>query len=104
MAIHILSFLEFAQAGVLKTVHKLFFKGVLKPRKCKNKSGYQIIGNLKPHHFHYGILTTFFSMTFPILILFLDSAKAGLLKNVQKHLSRCFGSREMSKTKVGTFF
>ena len=38
------------------------------------------------------------------LLLFLDSAKTGLLKNVQKHFLRCFRSREMSKTKVGTFF
>ena len=27
-----------------------------------------------------------------------------MLKNKQKHLSRCFGSRERTKTKVGTFF
>ena len=38
------------------------------------------------------------------ILLFLDSAKAGLLKNVQNQFSRCFGSREMSKTKAGTFF
>ena len=37
-------------------------------------------------------------------MLSFNSIKAGLLKNVQKHLSRCFGSREMSKTKAGSFF
>ena len=37
-------------------------------------------------------------------MLSFNSTKGGLLKNIQKHLSRCFGSREMSKTKVGTFF
>ena len=35
------------------------------------------------------------------ILLLLDSAKAGLFKNVQKHFSRRF---EISKTKVGTFF
>ena len=39
-----------------------------------------------------------------LILLFLDSAKVGLLKNVHNQFSRCFGSREMSKTKVGTFF
>ena len=38
------------------------------------------------------------------ILLFLNSTKAGLLKNIQKHLSRFFGSREIRKTKVGTFF
>ena len=38
------------------------------------------------------------------ILIFLDSAKVGLLKNVHNQFSRCFGSREMSKTKVGTFF
>ena len=38
------------------------------------------------------------------ILLFLDSAKGGLLKNVQNHFLRCFRSQEMSKSKVGTFF
>ena len=38
------------------------------------------------------------------LLLFFDSAKAGLLKIVQNHFLRCFRSQEISKTKVGTFF
>ena len=49
--------------------YKTFFKGFFKPRKCKNKSGYQIIWNLKPHHFLYGILTTISPITFSSLIL-----------------------------------
>ena len=36
--------------------------------------------------------------------LFLDSAQVGLLKNVQNHFSRRFGSREIAKTQVHTFF
>ena len=39
-----------------------------------------------------------------MILLFFDLAKAGLLKNVQNYFIRCFRSREMSKTKVGTFF
>ena len=39
-----------------------------------------------------------------MILSFLDSAKAGLLKNVQNYFLRCFRSREISKTKVGTFF
>ena len=38
------------------------------------------------------------------ILSFLDSAKAGMLKNVQNYFLRCLRSREMSKTKVGTFF
>ena len=38
------------------------------------------------------------------ILLFLDSGKAGLLENVQNHFSKYFESREISKTKVGTFF
>ena len=37
--------------------------------KRKSKSAHQISGNLNTHHFKYGILNTFFSTTFPILIL-----------------------------------
>ena len=37
-------------------------------------------------------------------MIFLISTKAGLLKNIEKHLSKCLRCREMSKTKVGTFF
>ena len=33
----------------------------------------------------------------------MNSTVAGLLKNVQKHLSRCFRSREMNKAKSGYF-
>ena len=38
------------------------------------------------------------------ILLFMDSAKTGLLKNVQKHVSRCFKRQEMSKAKSCTFF
>ena len=38
------------------------------------------------------------------VLLFLDSAQQGLLKNVQNHFSRRLGSREIAKTQVHTFF
>ena len=38
------------------------------------------------------------------VLLFLDSAQVGLLKNVQNHFSRRLGSREIAKTQVHTFF
>ena len=37
------------------------------------------------------------------MLLFLDSAKTELLKNVQNNFLRCFRSQEMNKTKVGTW-
>ena len=38
------------------------------------------------------------------VLLFLDSAQVGLLKNVQNHFSRRLGSQEIAKTQVHTFF
>ena len=38
------------------------------------------------------------------VLLFLDSAQQGLLKNVQNHFSRRLGSRETAKTQVHSFF
>ena len=38
------------------------------------------------------------------LILFLDSAQGGLLRNVQNHFSRHLGSQDIAKTQVHTFF
>ena len=38
------------------------------------------------------------------VLLFLDSAQVGLLKNVQNHFSRRLGSREIAKSQVHTFF
>ena len=38
------------------------------------------------------------------VLLFLDSAQQGLLKNVQNHFSRRLGSREIAKSQVHTFF
>ena len=38
------------------------------------------------------------------VLLFLDSAQGGLLKNVQKYFSRHLGSREIAKMQVHTFF
>ena len=38
------------------------------------------------------------------LLLFMDSAQVGLLKNVQNHFFRRLGSREITKTQVHTFF
>ena len=56
-------------------------------------------------YFHYIFVNNFSNLSSRIeILLFLDSTKAGLLKNVQNQFSRCFGSRGMSKTKVGTFF
>ena len=56
-------------------------------------------------HYHYIFIISFSNFNPRIKILLtLDSAKAGLLKNVQNHILRCFGSREIEETKVGTFF
>ena len=64
--------------------------------------------NLKSYQIWYSqyIFVNSFSDFHPRIkiLLFLDSAKAGLLKNVQNHFLRCFRSQEMSKSKVGTFF
>ena len=38
------------------------------------------------------------------VLLFLDSAQVGLLKNVQNQFSRRLGSREIAKSQVHTFF
>ena len=38
------------------------------------------------------------------VLLFLDSAQVGLLKNVLNHFSRRLGSRKIAKTQVHTFF
>ena len=38
------------------------------------------------------------------VLLFLDSAQQGLLKNVQNRVSRRLGSREIAKSQVHTFF
>ena len=35
---------------------------------------------------------------------FLDFTRTGLIKNVLDHFSRCFGSREIEKAKVNTYF
>ena len=61
--IHILSFLDSAQAGVLKTAQNLFLKCL------GNKSVHQITWNLITDHFKFGILTAFLSIALPTLIL-----------------------------------
>ena len=66
---HILSFLNCASTGGVKNCTKPIFRVSWKLRKCKNISVHQIIWYLKTHHFKYGILTTFLSIAFPILIL-----------------------------------
>ena len=38
------------------------------------------------------------------VLLILDSAQGGMLKNVQKYFSRHLGSREIAKMQVHTFF
>ena len=67
--IHILSFLDCAQAGVLITVQSPFLRCLGSHENVNNKSVHQIIWNLKTHHFKYGVLTTFWSLIFLILIL-----------------------------------
>ena len=53
---------------------------------------------------HYIFVENFSDFKHRINVLpFLDSAKVGVLKNVQIQFSRCFGSQEMSKTKADTF-
>ena len=89
---------------------RLVFKVSWKPRNWRKKIANWIDRKLVIHHFKYGVLTTFLLITFQMLILeytycfFFNFTKAGLLKNVQKHLSTCFRSWERGKTKVGTFF
>ena len=56
-------------------------------------------------HSHYIFVDNFSNFNPRIgILLFLDSAKAGRLKNVQNQFLRCFRIREISKTKVGPFF
>ena len=38
------------------------------------------------------------------VLLFMDSAQVRLLKKVQNHFSRRFGSEEIAETQVHTFF
>ena len=80
-----------------------------KPRKCKNKS--ESSNWLKPQYspfqmwYSHNLFVNSYSNFDPRIKIwsFLDSARTGLLKNVQNQFSRCFGSWEISKTKVGTF-
>ena len=91
-------------------LHKTILQGVLEAEKLEKQ---KCASNwLKPHYLpfqiwysHYFFGHNFLNYTPRIQIMwFLDSARNELVKNVQNHFSRCFGSREMSKTKVGTFF
>ena len=70
-----------------------------KPKKGKNKGEHHTGSQYSP----FQIQRSNFNPRMKIL-LFLDSGKAGLLENVQNHFSKYFGSREISKTKEGTFF
>ena len=92
-----------------RKLYKTIFKGVLEAEKLKKQ---KCASNwLKPHYSpfqiwcpHYIFVSNFSNSNPRIkILLFLNSIKAGLLKNVQKHLSICFRSREKSKSKVGTF-
>ena len=93
-----------------RKLYKTIFQGVLEDEKLKKQ---KCASNwLKPHNSPFQIwcpcyaFVNNFSNSNPRIkiLLFLNSTKTGLLKNVQKHLSGCFGSRERRKTKVGTFF
>ena len=61
-------FLNFAWSGVLKIVQN-YFSRCLGSRELANKIVHQIDWNLIIPHFKYGVLTTFLSITFQILIL-----------------------------------
>ena len=66
---------------------------------CRGNSSFQI------WHSHYIFVNSFYNVNPRIkILLFLDSAKGGLLKNVQYQVIRCFRSQKISKTKMGTFF
>ena len=56
--------------------------------------------------YSYYVFVNYFSNLNPRIrkLLFLDSAMAGQLKNLQNHFLRCCWGQEMSRTKVGTFF
>ena len=91
-------------------LYKTIFQSVLEAKKLEKL---KCASNLmKSHYSPFQIWCPHYSFVNDIsnsnprmkILLFLNSTKAGLLKNVQKHLSGYFGSREMSKTKVGTFF
>ena len=107
--IELLLFLNSAEAGMLKTVQNYLSRchgsretGEKKVSiKLNETSLFTILNMVFLLHF----VINFFNFIHRInMLLFLDSAKAGLLKNVQNQFSRCIESREFSKTKAGTFF
>ena len=95
--------------GCLKQ-DKPLFKVSWKPKKCKNRSSSSNL--LKPQYssfqmqYSHKIFVNSFSNFHPRIKiwLFLDSGKTRLLTIVKNQFQRCFGSQEMSKTKIGTFF
>ena len=103
--IQILLFLDSAQAWLLKNVQPLFLGCFGTQENVKKKcASYWLKPQYSPFQiwfFHYIFVNNFSNLSSRIeILLFLDSTKAGLLKNVQNQFSRCFGSRELSKTKV----
>ena len=93
-------------------LHKPILQVVLEAEKLKKKKTKCISNWLTPQNLpfqiwcsHYFFVNKFCNYNPRIEIsLFLDSEKAGLLKKVWSHFSRCFECQEMSKRKVGTFF
>ena len=98
---------EFCWGWTVGKCTKLFAKISWKPRNWKNKSVHQVIETslfTLIWWSYYIFVENFSDFKHRINVLqFLDSAKVGFLKNVQNQFSRCFGSREMSRTKAGTF-
>ena len=62
-------FFYFCLIWTVENCTKLFFQGSWKPWNWKNKSGHHIDRNLIIPHFKYGVLTTFLSINFQMLIL-----------------------------------
>ena len=67
--IKILLFLDLCLVWAVENCTKLSIKVSWKPRNWKNKMMHQIDWNLIIPNFKYGVLTTFLSRTFQILIL-----------------------------------
>ena len=95
--IHILSVLDCAQAGVLKNVQNLFLRCLGSRENVKQKyTSNQSRPQYSPFQIwssHHIFVNNFRNFNPRIrILLFLDSAKTGLLKNIQNHSLRWFTS------------
>ena len=107
--IQILLFLDSAQAWLLKNIQPHFLGCFGTQENVKKKcASYWLKPQYSPFQIWYSdnIFVNNSSNYNPGIrkLLFLYSAKARLFKNVQNHNLRCYRGREISKTKVGTFF